>query len=224
MSIEEIIKTDIFLMLKACTDFLAPRNGDIDSMKDPSINIENFAKAHGIVDIHRVDPEINIDGKTVHIKHAILLGAMIFLNDDDNPEKQRFSIAHEMFHFLVRRPNVGRLVQTVARRGEDWKRKNEGSPEAVEETIADYFAANLLIPTEQFILWEDKTNEEIARAFGVEPKCIKKRREEEIERELDLLTPKNLSSDVNLDKVTPLSPEELERALEGHAINDTRGS
>ena len=56
--------------------------------------------------------------------------------------------------------------------------------ETIEEEIADYFAANLLVPTERFMLWEDKTDKEIARIFRVTKKCIKKRREEEIENEL----------------------------------------
>jgi hypothetical protein len=52
-----------------------------------------------------------------------------------------------------------------------------------DEEIADYFAANLLVPTERFLLWEDKSDEEIAQAFSVTLGCIQKRREE-IENEL----------------------------------------
>ena len=46
------------------------------------------------------------------------------------------------------------------------------------EEIADYFSANLLVPLERFVLWEDKTDDEIAAAFKVPVKCIIKRREE----------------------------------------------
>jgi len=52
-----------------------------------------------------------------------------------------------------------------------------------DEEIADYFAANLLVPTERFLLWEDKSDEAIAQAFNVALGCIQKRREE-IEDEL----------------------------------------
>jgi len=54
------------------------------------------------------------------------------------------------------------------------------------EEIADYFAANLLVPIERFLLWEDKTDEEIAAVFKVPVECIKKRRDE-IELELEYL-------------------------------------
>jgi Zn-dependent peptidase ImmA (M78 family) len=56
-----------------------------------------------------------------------------------------------------------------------------------DEEKADYFAANLLVPTNRFILWEDKEDEEIAKAFKVPIGCIKKRREE-IEHEIEFTT------------------------------------
>jgi len=46
------------------------------------------------------------------------------------------------------------------------------------EEIADYFSANLLVPLERFVLWEDRPDDEIADAFQVPVNCIKKRREE----------------------------------------------
>jgi hypothetical protein len=54
------------------------------------------------------------------------------------------------------------------------------------EEIADYFSANLLVPIERFVLWEDKLDDEIAAAFQVTEDCIKKRREE-VELELEYL-------------------------------------
>jgi len=63
----------------------------------------------------------------------------------------------------------------------------------VDEEIADYFAANLLVPTSRFLLWEDKSNRQIAKAFKVPIKCIKKRREE-IQHEINFTTIKHLSS------------------------------
>jgi Zn-dependent peptidase ImmA (M78 family) len=103
--------------------------------------------------------------------------------------------------------------------GEAWKKENAGSPNAAIEIIADYFAANLLIPTERFILWEDKSDEEIACAFKVEPKCIRKRREE-IEYEIECLTPSNLSSDAETEDETPVSLNELNKILEGYSTHD----
>jgi hypothetical protein len=56
----------------------------------------------------------------------------------------------------------------------------------VENEIADYFAANLVVPVERFILWRNKSTSKIARAFKVEEKCIKKRMTE-IPSELEYL-------------------------------------
>jgi len=198
---------------------MIPQNDSGNFSENPFVDIETIARKAGI-DIQRVQPEIFIDKEIIYIKHAVLIGTVIFLNIHDNPEKQRFSIAHEIYHFFMRRPEEDNLLQAVARQGEAWKKENAGSITAVEETIADYYAANLLIPTERFILWEDKTDEEIAAAFGVEPKCIRERRKE-IKQELNLLLPKNLSSDVKIEETTPLSLDELKAALESHNIHDS---
>lgn len=63
----------------------------------------------------------------------------------------------------------------------------------VDEELADYFAVNLLVPTSRFLLWEDKSNRQIAKAFKVPVRCIKKRRIE-IQYEINFTTIKNLSS------------------------------
>jgi Zn-dependent peptidase ImmA (M78 family) len=94
--------------------------------------------------------------------------------------------------------------------------------ETVEEEIADYFAANLIVPTERFLLWEDKTDKEIAQVFGVNENCIKKRREEEIEGELKYLAPKELSSGMKVKSKPPLSLNELKNFLEGRSIHDSK--
>jgi Zn-dependent peptidase ImmA (M78 family) len=70
----------------------------------------------------------------------------------------------------------------------EWKKTMfEAAKETLKEEIADYFAANLIVPTERFILWEDKPDEAIAQAFNVPLGCIQKRREE-IENELYLIS------------------------------------
>jgi len=213
MSNEEINKSEIFFGIKDYVDLLIPQNDDASFTENPSVDIMDVAKKVGITEVLRVQSE-KVSGP-----HAHLDGSKIFLNNHDSPEKQRFSIAHEIFHSCMKRTEEDNLIRAVARQGEAWKKKNAGSVEALEEIIADYFAANLLIPTERFILWEDKTDDEIARAFGVEPKCIKKRREE-IALELEQLLPKNLSSDVKIEELTPLSLDALKDVMEGHSIHD----
>jgi Zn-dependent peptidase ImmA (M78 family) len=76
----------------------------------------------------------------------------------------------------------------------------EDISDMVENEIADYFAANLLVPTERFILWDDKPDEKIANAFKTVKECIQKRKIE-IKNELEIMKPKNLSSGIILEKV-----------------------
>jgi Zn-dependent peptidase ImmA (M78 family) len=210
---EGFIKQTFFLVLKEGVDSLIPQNDDVSYTETPFVDIETVAKKNGITDVQHVSSQ------SIFNKHAILVDTVIYVAKEDNQEKQRFAIAHELFHFLTNWP-VSDSMQAVAREGEAWKKQNAGSDEVVGEVVSDYFAANLLVPTERFILWEDKTDEEIACAFGVEAKCIKKRREEEIEFELDIMVPKNLSSDTKIEEQTPLSLDELDSILEDHSIHD----
>jgi Zn-dependent peptidase ImmA (M78 family) len=191
-------------------------------MENPQVDIEAIAKKLGINEIQYVSPDvISTKHPNAHAYIDVEQG-VIYVSNVDNRAKQCFSIAHEIFHFLfILRNDDGSTLKAVARRGETWKKQNEGSDEAVGEDIADYFAANLLIPTERFILWEDKGDEEIARAFGVETRCIAIRREE-IEHELRLMAPKNLASDARIGEQASLSPDELDLVLEGSGLNDIR--
>ena len=214
---EEMIKASIFKEIKNCVDMIIAQNENI--LGKSIINIEDIARNLGITHIQQVSPiEMKRVANEFFNKHAFLMGTVISLNNEDSPQKQRFSIAHEIFHHISQRGKNDEM-QAVARQGEAWKKENAGSAKAAIEIIADYFAANLLITTEQFILLEDKTDEEIANTFGVEPKCIEKRREE-IEQELALLTPENLASDVIVEDNAPLSLDELDHILEGHCTNE----
>ena len=219
MSSEEMIKNSNFKEIKKIVDIFISNDKNVNVLERPSINIEYIAKKLGITDFQQVSPiEMKRVADEFFNKHAFLMGTVIFLNNEDSSQKQRFSIAHEIFHYILQRDTHDEII-AVARHGEAWKKENAGSKKAAQETIADYFAANLLIPTERFILLENKTDEEIAEAFDVEPKCIRKRRCE-IEQELFLLTPENLASDVKIEEKAPLSLNELNRILEGHCINE----
>ncbi|MCL2442766.1 MAG: ImmA/IrrE family metallo-endopeptidase [Treponema sp.] len=219
MSFEEMIKKSVFKEFKKSIDMIISQENDENIAEEPIVNIEAVAKKQGITDIQQVSPiEMKRVREEFFNKHAFLMGTVIFLNNEDSPEKQRFSIAHEIFHHISKIDTNDDML-AVARQGEAWKKENAGSVKAVEEIIADFFAANLLIPTERFILHDEKSDEDIARIFGVEAKCIRKRREE-IELEIELLTPRNLSSDIIIEDKTPLSLNELNNILEGHCANE----
>jgi len=190
--------------------------------ENPQVDIEAIARKLGIKDIQYVLPdEISVKHPNAHA-YIDTEQNVIYVSNADNREKQRFSIAHEIFHFqFILQNDDGSTLKAVARRGVKWKKQNEGSNEAVGEDIADYFAANLLIPTERFILWEDKEDEEIARRFGVETRCIAIRREE-VERELRLMAPQDLASDKRKSKQAVLSPDELDLVLGDPDLHDRR--
>lgn len=95
--------------------------------------------------------------------------------------------------------------------------------EIIEEEIADYFAVNLLVPTELFALWEDKSDNKIAQAFGVPKRCIKKRRKYEVEHETSHTISEFLTSHRNVNTSVPLKPNEMIHLIDGgHNINDAR--
>jgi len=167
--------------------------------QNPKVDIEKLARSIGIKDIQYV-PQEEIWAKYPKA-HAYIdkENSIIFVSNNYKEEKRRFLIAHEIFHFLfILKYKDGRTLSIDTRRGDLWKKEHEGSDEAVGEDIADYFAANLLIPTERFILWDDRPDNEIAIAFGVEEKCIRKRKEE-IDYELHMLEPKIHRSDKDTD-------------------------
>jgi len=109
----------IFAAIKSLIDKILPYTDDDteSSICDPIVDIEVIARGLGITDIQRIDPIMHTENSPATFKHAILLGTVIFLNINDNKEKQRFSLAHEIFHFVSRAENDNGL-QAVARHGE----------------------------------------------------------------------------------------------------------
>jgi len=215
----------IFAFIKNLVDEILPPCDDKILESDFLVDIEGIARKFGVTDIQRIAPVVYTENEETSFKHAILLGTVIFLNDSDNKEKQRFSIAHEIFHFITR-PENDRGLKAVARHGEAWKKEHTGklgfSQKVYTEELADYFAANLLVPTERFILLEDRSIEEIAQVFGVEPRCIEKRKNEEIEKELSHLAPESITADAlgEVKEEAPLSLDELDIILKGHCHNE----
>jgi Zn-dependent peptidase ImmA (M78 family) len=287
---------EIFGFIKKNIDGLLSYDENICYSENPVVDIVAIAKNAGIADVLPVPQE------SIPNKHALLVKSIeknvgifiILVNKEISREEQRFSIAHEIEHFIslknisiaheiahiwesdkkapYQAVNLPRKAIIAARRAYlpqlKTLEKNEETVaekiteivsliigkniseektdaifreyangythtedlfqagldtivEIVEEEIADYFAANLLVPTERFILWEDKTDEEIARAFEVPVQCVKKRREEEIEFELAFLAPKNLSSGVRIEGTALLTHDELDHILEGYTTHDT---
>ena len=154
--------------------------------EDPSVDISKIAMNLGIEEV------ISVPSEELEGNHAIFENSKIKIDKDDPKEKQVFSIAHEIGHIVLGHIDITAKYK-VARHGtsrinEQYKKIMAGHTkkviitdllqELVNDEVADFFAASLLVPINRFLLWEDKENDEVAAAFGVEEKCIGKRRQE----------------------------------------------
>jgi len=151
--------------------------------EDPSVDIENIAKNVNI------DKIIYVPGEELNGLHAVLEGSILKINRDDPRAKQVFSIAHEVGHIVL--GHIGITAEyKVARLGisgvAELQKKLETESiirvdqliKIIHEKTADFFAASLLVPLNRFLLWEERPDADIAKAFGVEEKCIRERRKE----------------------------------------------
>jgi Zn-dependent peptidase ImmA (M78 family)/uncharacterized protein YejL (UPF0352 family) len=143
------------------------------------INIEAAAKICGIEKIQYVSEQQSG-------KHACLENNIIYVNNVASYEKQRFAIAHEIGHKLIDNKR-SKTLKKVARMGNAQKEKmfsdiyNLTKLERENlfwDEVIDYFAANLLMPHNQFVERENQNDKELAALFGVTEKAIAKRREE----------------------------------------------
>ena len=151
--------------------------------EDPSVAIEKIAENLGINEI------VYIPGEELEGHHAIFENSVLKINKDESRTKQVFSIAHEIGHIVLGHIDITAEYK-VARHGTS--KINElyekimaediicipQLHKVIEDRLADFFAASLLVPINRFLLWEDREDIEIANAFGVEEKCIRERRNE----------------------------------------------
>lgn len=118
-------------------DLLAQHN-----INEPSINVEDIAKNLGIIVIRRP--------YTAQNKLAAMLirdepsgKVIIALNGDHTKEKQRFSIAHEIGHFLL---HPAEKVYLDREFSVDYRDSKAAIGKHIKEIEANRFAGNLLIP------------------------------------------------------------------------------
>jgi Zn-dependent peptidase ImmA (M78 family) len=177
----------VFLIIKRFIDQLQKQEEAVCYSEFPYVDILEMAEKMGIVAIEFAPPK-----SFKRNEHAYLdkEKATIYINERDSEEQQRFSIAHELFHFFLYRENLieelalnppqKKIIKELVLLNADSNIKNRGSGNKDEkvEVLADYFASNLLVPIERLTLWEDKNIKEIAKAFDVTEKCIKRRKEE----------------------------------------------
>lgn len=94
----------------------------------------------------------------------------IFVNEDEYPLRQTFTVAHELGH---------KVLHEEWARSEDYKvlwRDPEKQTQDFREQEANAFAANLLMP--RFLMdryWEDLSVSQLSRLFAVSVPAIKNR-------------------------------------------------
>jgi Zn-dependent peptidase ImmA (M78 family) len=94
----------------------------------------------------------------------------IFVNKDEYPLRQTFTIAHELGHKVLHEEWAKSAEYKVLLRDQD------GNSDDLREKEANAFAANLLVP--RFLLdryWNKLTSEQLSRLFAVSVSMIKHR-------------------------------------------------
>lgn len=142
----------------------------------PPVDVEECARAAGIAMVMRSDLGVGSrdDTSAVLMQRGEVLTALI--NARQSPARQRFSLAHEIGHWVLERTPSSSELAPIASRS---RRYNE------LERICDYFAASLLMPRrwmQQFVA-EGRTAGELAKLFDVSMPAMSARM-----RELDLAT------------------------------------
>ncbi|WP_312802194.1 ImmA/IrrE family metallo-endopeptidase [Corynebacterium variabile] len=126
----------------------------------------SVATAHG-AEVYRTSLDPGQSG--VIIKYA---GSKprIYISDMEAPERQLFTLAHELGHLIERRD--------LARDDEYGyvDHRNEGSSN-LHEFYANEFAGELLMPAEQFVeVFDSQGEQEAARRFNVSVPAARERR------------------------------------------------
>lgn len=143
-------------------DFAEKVRGLLNLGDRPAFTLLRLLESNGVKIFH---DDFEPTGTAICVK-SDSLGMAILLNRGNTPERRNFDLAHELFHLVAW----------------DYYRSNEKGPfsdtEDLEETLAGYFASQLLLPTEALRravshrLYKDRSLHvpelyEIAQEFGV---------------------------------------------------------
>ncbi|MFZ1249733.1 MAG: ImmA/IrrE family metallo-endopeptidase [Candidatus Saccharimonadales bacterium] len=155
------------------TDTVAEKAQDVlkkNNITSPFVNVFEIAEREGLKIEYRVFPNGNSDISGFLIAED----KTIYLNVENSPERQAYTVAHELGHYLLgHEPDK----YGVLRRANDY----ENASKSQEEKDADRFAANLLMP-EKMIRDELKRHpflkdapQILASKFGVSVSAMKYR-------------------------------------------------
>jgi Zn-dependent peptidase ImmA (M78 family) len=135
----------------------------------PPVPVESIAREKGVI-VSKRRVESNVSGFLY--RNASKRRPVIGVNIAHHPNRQRFTIAHELGHFLLHAGDVVHVDDPVNHRDE---RSGQGTD--VQEVESNLFAAELLMPV-QFLredlqrfgtldLLDEQKVESLARKYGV---------------------------------------------------------
>lgn len=140
--------------------------------KSPPINVVGIATAFGLR-VYHDDLDPGISGKIIRDPgHGGVSGYSIVINSSEAPNRQRFTIAHEIAHYLLHRDKIGDgLVDDALYRS---------GLSTMDEVRANRLAADILMPfelVEKSISEGAKSVQDLARLFRVSVQAMSVRLE-----------------------------------------------
>jgi Zn-dependent peptidase ImmA (M78 family) len=134
------------------------------------------------------------NSKEVAIHELVHIMSPVTIKAKDHPKILNYIIAHEWGRIEYKNNYYCKIssgtTREVARHKTNFFSRKYHSlfiDKWGREELADHFAANLLVPIYRFQFYLGKSDKELAEAFKVDVKCIKKR-EKELEPEMSVLT------------------------------------
>lgn len=145
-----------------------------DLLNNIPVNIEGIIRLHGIDLDKNADLVAEISGE---IRKMDEEKYKISIQKNDHYYRKRFTMAHELGHFLLHKDKIGDGVNDSAayRTVDKDDLYNEKITEE-QETEANRFAENLLMPKEAleyYLKEEEKSFEEMSIIFQVSQKALK---------------------------------------------------
>jgi Zn-dependent peptidase ImmA (M78 family) len=137
----------------------------------PPVPVERIAKAHGL-DIRLAPYEGDLSGALVRTEREAFIG----VNSSHHPNRQRFTIAHELAHYFLHR---GLRLHIDKKIWVNWRDDDSSKAVQWEEIQANQFAAELLMPT-RFLMrdidkirrFDAQTVQFLARRYRVSPQAM----------------------------------------------------
>jgi Zn-dependent peptidase ImmA (M78 family) len=139
---------------------------DENFVSEPPVLVEGIAKNYGL-QVKVADLGSSGNDVAGFIDPATKI---IYVNKDDSPARQAFTVAHELGHWFLHHEQLQAEPDKYAIL---YRRPLGSSDVDAVEKQANFFAANLLVPKEMLEQYRDGTrHNEIAKIFGVSPEVI----------------------------------------------------